>query len=139
MKMHYTLECDQDYEFVVLAINSHSKAYKLCWNLNNTLLLNFEMTDEHSISDELLFTRYKTKTENGAQINLISNRTKKGYLIPSQKSVNYFLVIKDECWCDTKESFLSKLRAINDILLVFEIDLEKTKNSDRFIIHDKKN
>jgi len=139
MKTHYTLECDQEYEFVVLAINSHSKAYKLCWNLNNTLLLNFEMTDEHSISDELLFTRYKTKTENGSQINLLSNRTKKGYLIPSQKSVNYFLVIKDECWCDTKESFLSKLRAINDILLVFEIDLEKTKNSDRFIIHDKKN
>ena len=44
MKMHYTLECDQEYEFIVLAINSHSKAYKLCWNLNNTLLLNFEMT-----------------------------------------------------------------------------------------------
>ncbi len=139
MKMHYTLECDQEYEFVVLAINSHSKAFKLCWNLNNTLVLNFEMTDEHSISDELLFTRYKTKTESGAQIDLLANRTKKGYLIPSQKSVNYFLVIKDECWYDTKESFLSKLRAINDILLVFELDLEKTKNSDRFIIHDKKN
>ncbi len=139
MKTHYTLECDQEYEFVVLAINSHSKAYKLCWNLNNTLLLNFEMTDEHSISDELLFTRYKTKTESGAQIDLLANRTKKGYLIPSQKSVNYFLVIKDECWCDTKEPFLSKLIAINDILLVFELDLEKTKNSDRFIIHDKKN
>jgi len=139
MKMHYTLECDKEYEFVVLAINSHSKAYKLCWNLNNTLLLNFEMTDEHSVSDELVFTRYKTKTESGAQINLLPNRTKKGYLIPSQKSVNYFLVIKDECWCDAKESFLSKLRAINDILLVFELDLEKTKNSDRFIIHDQKN
>ena len=139
MKMHYTLEYEQEYEFVVLAINSHSKAYKLCWNLNKTLLLNFEMTDEHSISDELLFTRYKTKTESGAQIDLLANRTKKGYLIPSQKSVNYFLVIKDEYWCDTKESFLSKLRAINDILLVFELDLEKTKKSERFIIHDKKN
>ena len=66
-------------------------------------------------------------------------RTKNGYLIPSQKSVNYFLVIKDKCWRDTKESFLRKLRATNDILLVFELDLEKTKNSDRFIIHDKKN
>jgi hypothetical protein len=139
MKMHYTLECDQEFEFVVLAINSHCKAYKLCWNLNNALLLNFEMTDEHSITDELLFPRYKTITESGAQINLLANRTKRGYLIPSQKSVNYFLVIKDDFWCDKKESFLIKLRAINDILLVFELDLEKTKNSDRFIIHDKKN
>jgi len=139
MKTHYTLDCVQEYEFIVLAINSHSKAYKLCWNLNNTLLLNFEITDGHSISDGLLFTRYKTKTENGAQIDLVANRTKKGYLIPSQKSVNYFLVIKDDGWRETKESFLYKLRTINDILLVFEIDLEKTKNSDRFIIHDKKN
>ena len=136
MKMHYTLECDQEYEFVVLAINSHSKAFKLCWNLNNTLVLNFEMTDEHSISDELLFTRYKTKTESGARINLLANRTKKGYLIPSQKSVNYFLVIKDENWNEIKESFLLKLRAINEILLVFELDLLKIKNSNRFIIHD---
>ena len=139
MKTHYRLDCEQEYEFIVLAINSHSKAYKLCWNLNNTLLLNFEITDGHSISDGLLFTRYKTKTESGAQIDLVANRTKKGYLIPSQKSVNYFLVIKDDGWRETKESFLYKLRTINDILLVFEIDLEKTKNSDRFIIHDKKN
>ena len=48
-------------------------------------------------------------------------------------------MIKDDFWCDKKESFLIKLRAINDILLVFELDLEKSKNSDRFIIHDKKN
>ena len=108
-------------------------------NLNSTLFLNFEIADEHSTSGGLFFTRYKSKTENGQQIDLLANRTKKGYLIPSQKSVNYFLVIKDESWRDTKESFLSKLRTINDILLVFELDLEKIKNSDRFIIYDKKN
>lgn len=139
MKTHYTLDCDQEYDFIVLAINSHSKAYKLCWNLNNKLFLNFEITAEHSVSDELFFTRYKSKNENIAQIDLLTNRSKKGYLIPSQKSVNYFLVIKDESWREKKDTFLSKLRTINDILLVFELDLKKTKNSDRFIIYDKKN
>ena len=45
----------------------------------------------------------------------------------------------DGYWIVEKYDFLSKLRAINDILLVFEFELDKEKNSDRFIIHDKKN
>ena len=29
-------------EIKVLAINSHAKAYKLCWNINKELKLNFQ-------------------------------------------------------------------------------------------------
>ena len=136
MKMHYKLDCAHDYEFVVLAINSHIKGYKLCWNINNQLGLNFEMTNAHSTSEGLELTRYSMRNEKNVKLDILSNRSKKGFLIPSQKSVNYFLVIKDENWNEIKESFLSKLRAINEILLVFELDLEKIKNSNRFIIHD---
>ena len=136
MKTHYKLDCAHDYEFVVLAINSHIKGYKLCWNINNQLGFNFEMTDAHIVSEDLEFTRYSMRNKKDAKLDILSNRSKKGFLIPSQKSVNYFLVIKDENWNGIKESFLSKLRAINEILLVFELDLEKTKNSNRFIIHD---
>ena len=136
MKTHYKLDCAHDYEFVVLAINTHIKGYKLCWNINNQLGFNFEMTDAHTISGDLELTRYSMRSEKNAKFDILSNRSKKGFLIPSQKSVNYFLVIKDENWSEIKESFLSKLRAINEILLVFELDLEKIKNSNRFIIHD---
>ena len=136
MKTHYKLDCAHDYEFVVLAINSHIKGYKLCWNINNQLGFNFEMTDAHIVSEDLEFTRYSMRNKKDAKLDILSNRSKKGFLIPSQKSVNYFLVIKDENWNEIKESFLLKLRAINEILLVFELDLEKTKNSNRFIIHD---
>ena len=136
MKTHYKLDCAHDYEFVVLAINSHIKAYKLCWNINNQLGFNFEMTDAHTVSEDLELTRYAMRNEKNAKFDILSNRSKKGFLIPSQKSVNYFLVIKDENWNEIKESFLSRLRSVNEILLVFELDLEKIKNSNRFIIHD---
>lgn len=139
MKKYYTLDCAYDYDFVVLAINSHSKAYKLCWRLNQALGLNFETTDNHKINEELIFTRYKSENTNRGSFNLLSNRSKKGYMIPSQKSVNYFLIIGAENWEPLKDRFLKKLRAINDILLVFELELDKEKNSDRFIIYDKKN
>ena len=139
MKTHYTLDCAQEYEFITLAINSHSKGYKLCWNLNKSFGLNFEMTDNHKVTEELIFTRYEATNEEGTKFNLLSNRSKKGYLIPPQKSVNYFLLISNNNRDNIKDEVLSKLRAINDILLVFELDLKKIKNSDRFIIYDKKN
>ena len=138
MKKYNTLDCIRDYGFVVLAISSHSKAYKLCWSLNQILGLNFEKTDGHKINEELIFCRYKSERIDGLELNLLLNRSKKGYMIPSQKSVNYFLIINTDSWIFIKDSFLRKLRAINDILLVFELELDKEKNSDRFIIYDKK-
>lgn len=139
MKTQFILDCSQEYEFVVVAINSHVKGYKLCWNLNKTLSLNFEMTQEHKLSESLIFTRYKAETEEGRIYNLLPNRSKKGYLIPSQKSVNYFLVIKNEDWLDVKKEFMNSLRETKDVLLAYEADTDAIKNSDRFIIYDKKN
>ena len=139
MKKYHTLDCNHEFSFVVLAINCHSKAYKICWTLNQKLGLNFEKADDHKIKKELFFTRYESKEKNTNGMHLIVNRSKKGYMIPSQKRINYFLIIKKENWLAEKYDFLSRLRAINDILLVFELDLEKEKNSDRFIIYDKKN
>ena len=42
MKTHFTLEQVDEIDFSVLAINSHAKGYKLCWNINKELQLNFE-------------------------------------------------------------------------------------------------
>ena len=138
MKKYNILDCAHEYGFVVLAINSHSKAYKLCWNLNQALGLNFETIEGHKINEDLVFSRYKSECVDGLELNLLSNRSKKGYMIPSQKSVNYFLIINTDDWDPIKDKFLSKLRTINDILLVFELELEKEKDSDRFIMYDKK-
>ena len=55
--------------------------------------LNFEKTKSHEINDELSFTRYKSNKKDGTLLNLLVNQSKKGYLVPSKKSVNYFLII----------------------------------------------
>ena len=97
MKTHFTLEPIENLEFNVLAINSHAKAYKLCWEINKNLHLSFEKTEDQIIQEELIFSRYKHKTDN-VEYNILTNRSKKGYLIPDQKSINYFLVINNENW-----------------------------------------
>lgn len=139
MKKNHKLNCAHDYNFVALAINSHCKAYKLCWMINRISGMNFEKTDDHQINNDLFFARFHSKNANGESFNLISNRSKKGFMIPSHKSVNYFLIVNKEAWHYEKDEILSGLREINDILLVFEFDLEKEKDSERFVIYDKKN
>lgn len=139
MKTRFTLKCAEGLDFSVLAINSHIKAYKLCWNMNKSLQLDFEKKMDHSIKEELRFARYMYVCDDDVEYTLLANHSKKGYLIPSQKSVNFFLLIKNENWQNEKIEFISRLRGVKDVLLVFEVETNLIKQADRFIFNDKKN
>ena len=139
MKTRFTLECAEEFDFAVLAINSHIKAYKLCWNINSSMQLNFEKINDHNIKKDMWFSRYTYISDDGIEYDLLANRSKKGYLVPNQKSINYFLVVKNDYWEQEKPDFMSKLRNIPDVLLAFEIDIANLKYIDRFIFNDKEN
>tara|TARA_B110000444_G_scaffold242932_1_gene260745 strand:+ start:652 stop:1035 length:384 start_codon:yes stop_codon:yes gene_type:complete len=126
-------------DFTILAINSHIKGYKLCWNINNNLRASFEKQEDHNIKDELWFARYAYICDEGVEYNLLANRSKKGYLIPNQKRINYFLIIKNDYWQNDMKAFINKLSITKDILLVFELDAKVIKEIDRFILNDKEN
>jgi len=138
MKTRFILERAEEIDFAVLAINSHIKAYKLCWNINKSLQLNFEKKKDYGIKEDLWFTRYVSVYDDGVEYTLLANRSKNGYLIASEKSVNFFLLIKNDYWQQEKIEFIRKLRDIEDILLVFEVDTNLIKHIDRFIFNDKK-
>ena len=139
MKTHFTLDHVEEIDFSVLAINSHAKGYKLCWNINKGLQLNFEKAEDQIINNEQIFSRYFCTTNKGDEYNIVTNRSKKGYLIPDQKSVNYFLIANNRNWLAEKKEFIRKLRENKEVLLVFEIDVKKSKYINRFIFNDKKN
>ena len=138
MKTRFILDCVKELDFSVLAINSHTKAYKLCWNINKYLQLNFEKKEDHKIKEESWFARYTYVCDDEAEYTLLSNHSKNGYLISDQKSVNFFLLIKNDYWQQEKTEFISRLRDVKDILLVFEIETNLIKDIDRFIFNDKK-
>ena len=136
MKKQYTLSEQCDFDFIALAINSHSKSYSLCWVLNKELGLNFEKNKDHRIGEEMFFSRYSTVNPDGGSYQLLSNRSKQGYLISSQKKIDYFLIINKTYWQKIKKQILTKLKNINEILLVFELALNKTLHANRLIIND---
>ena len=136
MKKQYILNEPQDFEFIALAINSHSKSYSLCWSLNKELGLNFEKKKDHCVANKMFFSRYSSLVSDGETYQLLSNRSKEGYLISSLKKIDYFLIIGKTMWKKIKKELLKKLNSMNNILLVFELELNKTLHANRLIIND---
>tara|TARA_B100000768_G_scaffold147784_1_gene141466 strand:+ start:590 stop:1009 length:420 start_codon:yes stop_codon:yes gene_type:complete len=139
MKTRFKLDCAEEIDFALLAINSHIKGYKLCWKINSSMQLNLEKKNDHNIKGDLWFSRYNYISDEGIEYDILANRSKKGYLVPNQKSINYFLIVKNDYWDQDKVDFMTKLRNIADVLLVFEIDTVNLKQIDRFIFNDKEN
>lgn len=132
-----TLKLNEDFEldFLILGINSHTKLYKLCWEINKELHTNFVKNKTHTINNNQEFERFSYTDKNlETRYNILSNISNTGYLETKNKSVNYFMIVQGEVYNTRK--IIEKLNQIEDILLVFELNLSKIKSVTPFIIND---
>ena len=132
-----TLRFNEDFEldFLILGINSHIKLYKLCWEINKKLHTSFVKNKNHIINNNQEFERFSYTNKNSEiTYNIISNVSTTGYLEPNNKSVNYFMTVQGEVYNTQKT--IERLNQIEDILLVFELNLSKIKTITPFIIND---
>jgi hypothetical protein len=135
MKTVHIIEDEIKLDMTVLAINSHVKGYNLCWHINKKLCSNFINTEIFIGEKKESFSAFAVEHEN-KKITLVNNKSKKGVLMPEKKNVDFFIIVEPEMKNTAKEEFISKLREISKILLIFEVDLEKEQEAHRFIIND---
>ena len=135
MKKVHIIEDEIKLDMTVLAVNSHAKGYNLCWHINKKLCTNFIKTEIFIEESKESFPAFEVEHET-KKITLVYNRSKKGVLIPEKKNVDFFIIVEPEIKNTAKEEFISKLREISKILLIFEVDLEKEQEAHRFIIND---
>ena len=132
-----TVRFNEDFEldFLILGINSHIKLYKLCWVINKKLHTSFVKNKNHTINNNQEFERFSYTNKNSEiTYNIISNVSNTGYLDPNNKSINYFMIVQGEIYNTQKT--IERLSQIEDILLVFELNLSKIKIITPFIIND---
>ena len=133
----YKIDTEYEIDLLVLAINSHVKLYKLCWEINKKLNKNFVKIQNHTPKNtkNQSFERYFFTDENTqTEYNILSNRCDAGYLDPNNKSVNYFIIVQGGVYRTKK--IIESLNKIEGILLVFELNLSKTNTITPFIIND---
>ena len=132
-----TLKFNEDFEldFLILGINSHIKLYKLCWEINKELHTNFIKNKNHIINNNQEFERFSYTDKNSeTRYNILSNISTTGYLESKNKSVNYFMIVQGGVY--NTQKIIERLNQIEDILLVFELNLSKIKTITPFIIND---
>lgn len=135
MKTVHIIDDEIKLDMTVLAVNSHVKGYNLCWHINKKLCTNFIKKEIFIEENKESFSAFEVEQEN-KKITLVKNKSKKGILIPEKKNIDFFIIIEPEIKKTAKEEFISKLREISKILLIFEVDLEKEQEAHRFIIND---
>ena len=132
-----TLRIEQDFEldFTILAINSHIKMYKLCWEINKKMYVNFVKNKSHKPAKNQEFERFSyTNKKSETKYDILSNISNTGYLDLNNKSVNYFMLLQGGVY--NKKKIIKRLNEIEDILLVFELNLSNISNITSFITND---
>lgn len=119
--------------FKLLGISSHENDYRLSWALNSKLGLKFSKTDNLNVptvrnTESRSFSVFQSVDEDRLlKMNLISNRCPDGFLIREMKNIDFLLQIFGEISKSEIERVIIKLKAIEFVSMVFEIEPGKLK------------
>ncbi len=125
--------------YKLLGIASQLKDYSLVFFINQNLDIDLKKYEDMDITDNeggvSAFSWYFYKDKHlESKIYLISNSSASGKLFPSKKEMDYFMLLKDY---PNEENYASRIipeiRKIQNVLGVFNFDLNNIKNADLFI------
>jgi hypothetical protein len=158
----YTLDIEPDYDFLLIGISSHEKDYRLSWALKKELDIDFKKVNSLEIKDKkqpmpAYFSLYECADEaNYREYFIVSNfseqknktvhennlfdnvnegylTTENEWLIPEQKTMNYFFILKGEVNIDEQQDLVKKIKSISFVLTANIIDAESLKSKQHLI------
>lgn len=131
------LKLDFDYfeDYNLLSIATQMKDYTLAFHINRTLEISLKKYDDLVISgrDADYPWFYYSEGSNYPSYYLIGNNHPNGKINPSQKGIDYYLLIKELFDNNMLNRYASDLRKVYGILGVFNTDMSAIKNMDVMI------
>jgi len=135
------LKLNQSDESVILGIVSAEPDYKLSLAINITLGISLKNSSPVTINgmpgDETGFSRFSDSSSSENLVyDLTSNRSGKDCLVGKLKNIDYFLRIHDPYNEVNINQFVAKLREMNCVSAVFNIDAGSVMNKNiNHLIH----
>lgn len=154
----HTLEIEFDYDFVLIGISSHEKDYRLCWTVNNAL--NLQLTKQESLEIKgkkqttpsffsfFLFEKQDEFIDYAIIANLSESKTVEQttstlfdaldesdneYLIPEQKQMNYFFLIRGEIENEEVNEIIQQIKEIENVQTAVRIDVKGLRSKQNLI------
>ncbi|HZY40107.1 MAG TPA: IPExxxVDY family protein [Mucilaginibacter sp.] len=133
------LKFEIDLDFVLIAVTTSLKDYRVCYLINKSLNFNFVKIPDLPVeitpgTIPVLFSIYHyTRGENGWDLYFIANKGTDGYLVPEMKKADYFLMIKNYIDENELDSLISSLNKIPEVVAAVKIDPKKVKSRENLL------
>ncbi|MBI3511131.1 MAG: IPExxxVDY family protein [Bacteroidetes bacterium] len=135
----FRLDIEYEYDFFLLGISCHEKAYRLCWAINRALEINLEQIEPMSIElkknqSPVLFTVFREEDpENDIALTLIVNKNGNQVLIPEQDQADYFFIVRGPFTANDHSRMLREIKNIPFVLMSFPIDPETLRSRQNLV------
>ena len=130
---------DYSSEYQVICICSSLQDYRLSWHLNKLFKLDLAKSEDfeylarktnQSVKSSLyLFSDTKTLLD----YQIISNRNPNGFLMPEQKQVDYFFLIRGLYDLQKTKAMEDKIRNIPNVMTAYIADFSKLKDINNIL------
>jgi len=133
------LKFEIDLDFVLIAVTTSLKDYRICYLINKFLNFNFIKipdlpVDIYPGTTPVLFSRYHYNWETTeTDFYFIANKGSEGYLIPEMRKADYFLLIKNYIDENDLDNLVSSLNKIPEIVAAVKIDPKKIKSRENLL------
>lgn len=133
------LKFEIDLDFVLIAITTSLKDYRICHHINKQLNFNFlKVTDLEvdipGVSVPVFFSLYQYHWEaSETDFYFIANKGSNGYLVPEMRKADYFLMIKNYIDDDDLNKLITALNRIPEIVAAVKIDPKKIKSRENLL------
>jgi hypothetical protein len=133
------LKFEIDLDFVLIAVTTSLKDYRICYHINKYLNFNFTRTDDlvlemGATSTPALYSLYHYSWEaTETDFYFIGNKGSEGYLVPEMREADYFIMIKNYIDEDDLDGIISTLNTRPEIVAAVKIDPKKIKSRENLL------
>ncbi|GAB3922869.1 IPExxxVDY family protein [Mucilaginibacter myungsuensis] len=134
------LKLEFDLDFVLIAITSAQKDYRMCYLINKFLHFNFKRVDDHEVNiypnspEPVQFAMFEDFWEaSETMFYIIANRSPDGLLIPEMREADYFMLIKNYIDDQDLVNIVNGLNKIPEVVAAIKIDPKKVKSRENLL------
>jgi len=132
------IDDDDHFDFMLIGIACQHKDYRLCHELNTRLHLALKRENDYEIfngkrMEHISFSFYRYLTEEEDHYYLLANKGRQGLLIPEQKQIDYFFIIRENVKRINQPELMNRLKDLKIVLGIFKIDPKNLKSRENLL------
>src|SRR5215217_3899296 len=133
-------DSDEEFDFLLIGIVCQHKDYRLCHELNQKLGLKLVREKDYEVSiakrmNPALFSFFKFENDEQDLFYVFENKGKHALLIPEQKQIDFFLMIKECFQRHNITELVNSVKQIPVVLGAYPIDPLTLKSREYFLLH----